>query len=55
MMSEFPVVVLERSEIIDWNFEDIKAQLALILDEYKNIVYTDDTIKEAKEDKAKDG
>jgi len=52
-MTEFPIAILEGNAITDWNFEEIKGQLSLILDEYRNIVYTDDTIKEAKEDKAK--
>lgn len=38
---------------IEWNYEELKAQLAERLEYYKNLVVTEDGIKEAKADKAK--
>lgn len=38
---------------IDWNFEDLKAEIAVTSKEYETSVYTDDTIKAAKADRAK--
>lgn len=38
---------------IDWNFEDLKAEIATTSKEYETSVYTDDTIKAAKVDRAK--
>ncbi len=37
---------------IDWNKEDIKKRVLEITDGYSNVVYTDDTMKQAKEDRA---
>lgn len=37
---------------IDWNYEELKTQLASKLEEYKGLVYTDEQITEAKKDKA---
>ena len=37
---------------IDWNFEDLKAEIAQKSNEYMNLVYSDDQIKEAKKDRA---
>ena len=37
---------------IDWNFDDLKAEITQRTDEYKTLVYTDDNIKEAKADRA---
>lgn len=38
---------------IDWNFEDLKAEISAAAQEYETSVYTDDTIKSAKADRAK--
>ena len=38
---------------IEFNFEELKAELAERLDHYNNLVVTEDGIKEAKEDRAK--
>lgn len=38
---------------IDWNFEELKAEVAAAADSYVVSVYTDDTIKQAKADRAK--
>lgn len=37
---------------IDWNYDELKTQLASKLEEYKGLVYTDEQITEAKKDKA---
>ena len=37
---------------IDWNFEDLKAEITQKSNEYMNLVYSDDQIKEAKKDRA---
>lgn len=37
---------------IDWNFEELKAEITAKAALYKNMVYTEDSIKEAKADKA---
>ena len=38
---------------IEWNFEDLKKEIAVSAHEYETSVYTDDTIKAAKADRAK--
>lgn len=38
---------------IEWNYEELKAELSQKLEEYKGLVYTEDQIKEAKADRAK--
>lgn len=38
---------------IEWNYEDLKTEVAAAADEYAVSVYTDETIKKAKEDRAK--
>lgn len=37
---------------IKWNNEELKKEIALKMEEYKTLVYTDDTIKDAKVDRA---
>ena len=37
---------------IDWNFEELKKEVAEKASEYLNLVYSDDQIKEAKKDRA---
>lgn len=37
---------------IEWNHEEIKQEVATKVEYYKNLVYTDDQIKEAKKDRA---
>ena len=44
---------LEQTDITAWDFERIKEELAKALSVYETSVYTDETIKLAKEDKAK--
>lgn len=43
------VIIPER---IDFNFEELKTELSEQVEKYKNLVYTDDQIKECKADKA---
>ena len=38
---------------IDWNLEEIKAAVSELMQEYTGLVYTDDSMKQAKEDRAK--
>lgn len=38
---------------IDWNYDELKAELVKKLEQYKGLVYTEDQIKEAKADRAK--
>ena len=38
---------------IEFNFDELKNQISESLAKYKNLVYSDDSIKEAKEDRAK--
>ena len=38
---------------IDWNFEELKAEISAVAQEYETSVYTDDTIGDAKADRAK--
>ena len=38
---------------IDWNFEELKTEISAVAQEYETSVYTDDTISDAKADRAK--
>ena len=38
---------------IEWNYDELKAELVKKLEYYKGLVYTEDQIKEAKADRAK--
>lgn len=51
-MNELQIVSLENTEISAWDFESIKSELAEALSVYKSMVYIDDSIKSAKDDKA---
>lgn len=50
---ELKITAYEMPKAIDFNFEELKAEIKEKADLYKNMVYTDETIKEAKTDKAK--
>lgn len=50
---ELKVKELDFPKVIDFNFEELKAEITAKAALYKNMVYTDDSIKEAKADKAK--
>jgi len=45
----------ENQEIqkIDFNYEELKNEIVKKVEEYKNMIYTEDTVKTAKEDRAK--
>ena len=43
---------LQKMEAIKFNYEELKGGLTASLQKYKNLVYTDDNIKEAKDDRA---
>lgn len=44
---------LQKMEAIKFNYEELKAGLKASLTKYQNVVYTVDTIKEAKDDRAR--
>lgn len=48
-MQEINLVVEQQQGTINTNFDEIKAKLSAGLEEYKNMVFTEDTKKEAKE------
>ena len=52
-MNELQIISLEDSDISTWDFPAIKAELERHLSDYVGIAYTDDTIKDAKKDRAK--
>jgi len=52
VMNELQIISLEKTDITSWDFVSIKAELAQALSVYKNMVYSDETIKSAKDDKA---
>lgn len=49
---EFNVAKVAIPERIEWNYEELKAEIAERVQTYETIVYTDETIKEAKADRA---
>ena len=51
-MNDLQIVNLENTDITVWDFPAIKAELQRHLDAYTGLVYTDDSIKEAKNDRA---
>lgn len=51
-MNELQIANLENTEITTWDFPMIKAELQRRLDTYASIVYTDESIKDAKNDRA---
>lgn len=50
-MQQLQITQLESTEITSWDFEQLKSELEQRLNEYKEIVYTDDNIKSAKDDR----
>ena len=52
-MNELQIISLENTDISTWDFSAIKAELERHLSDYAGIVYTDDTIKDAKKDRTK--
>lgn len=51
-MDEIKVVVQQEAACINFNYAEIKQQLAEQMEVYKGLEYTDDTIKDAKTDRA---
>jgi hypothetical protein len=51
-MNEISVIVEQTQGLVTANFEEVKKQLYIQMDEYRNVVYTEDTAKSAKEDVA---
>lgn len=51
-VGDFEITQLENTDITKWNIDEIKQQLEKTLSVYKNMVYTDGSIKSAKKDKA---
>ena len=52
-MEELRLEIIESTDITGWDFEALKEQLNEQLDYYRGIAYTEDTIKDAKDDKSK--
>ena len=52
-MEELQLLNFEKTAITTWDFEKLKTEFSKALSVYKTTVYTDETIKIAKEDKAK--
>ncbi len=50
-MNDLQIVNLENTDITVWDFPSIKAELQRHLDTYAGIAYTDETIKDAKNDR----
>ena len=51
-METLQIVSFENTEVSSWDFEMLKAELQHQLDKYAGIIYTDETVKEAKNDRA---
>lgn len=49
-MNEISVVVEQTTGLVTANFEEVKNQLYVQMDAYRNVVYTEETVKSAKED-----
>ncbi len=50
-MNELKVINLDSTDITTWDFQALKAELQAYLSEYAGLVYTDETIKDAKKDR----
>ena len=51
-MNDLQIVNLEQMDVAMWNFEQLKGELSKALSLYETMVYTDETIKTAKNNKA---
>ena len=51
-MNELKVMNLDNTDISTWDFSSLKTELQAYLSEYEGLVYTDETIKDAKKDRA---
>lgn len=50
-MNELQIIRLDNTDISGWDFTSLRAELQSRLDFYASLVYTDETIKDAKEDR----
>jgi hypothetical protein len=50
-MNELKVMNLDNTDISTWDFSSLKTELQAYLSEYEGLVYTDETIKDAKKDR----
>ena len=50
-MNDLQVINLDNTDISAWDFPALKAELQAYLSEYAGLVYTDETIKDAKKDR----
>ena len=50
-MSNFQIITLSNTDISNWDFSMLKMELQKGLDSYVGVVYTDETIKDAKNDR----
>ena len=50
-MNDLQIIQLENTDISGWDFARLRAELQRGLDTYAAIVYTDDSIKDAKNDR----
>lgn len=51
-MEDMQIIRLEGTEITSWDYEQIRTALQRGLDQYAGVIYTDDTIKTAKDDRS---
>ena len=51
-MTNEELVPVNNQELTTWDFEQMKSELQTLVDSYTNIAYTEDSIKDAKKDKA---
>ena len=50
-MNDLQTINLENTDISNWDFVRLRAELQRGLDTYAGIAYTDDSIKDAKNDR----
>lgn len=50
-MNDLQIIKLENTDISGWNFAMLRGELQSRLDTYAGIIYTDETIKDAKNDR----
>lgn len=51
-MEELQIINLDKTDITAWDFPALKVELEAYLSEYAGLVYTDETIKDAKKDRS---
>ena len=51
-MNDLQIIRLENTDISGWDFSMLRAELQRGLDDYAGVVYTDETIKDAKNDRS---